>query len=119
MAGPKIRLVRSKATKKEISEMLSALEGYIKVAVDIRQEVLAGGGVMHADCERVLLEGGSKQADIWGADWYPREKRVAFGSLINIPRQVKKGVRLKKPMEVQDPQMRQKIECVVRKLLDI
>ena len=119
MTIPKIHAVNSKAAKDQISEMISALESYIKVAVDIRKGVLAGGGVMHADCERVLLDAGSKQGDIWGADWYPKERRVAFGSLINIPRQFKKGVRLKEPMQIQDPAIRQSVERIIRKLLEI
>ncbi len=98
--------------------MLTALESYIKVAVDIKQGILAGGGIMHADCERVLIESGSRQINIWGADWYPKEKRMAFGSLINISRQVKKGVRLKEPMQIQDPEIRKKVEQITRKLLE-
>ncbi len=118
MANVKVHLDKSKATQQQITEMLSALESYIKVAVDIQEGILAGGGVMHADCEGVLLKSGSRQTDVWGADWYPKEKRVAFGSLINIARQNKRGVRLKDPMQVQDPQVRKKIEQVIRKLLD-
>ena len=51
--------------------MLEILSSYIKLAVDIERGILAGGGEVHADCESVLLENGSKQVDIWGADWYP------------------------------------------------
>jgi hypothetical protein len=51
--------------------MLQALETYIKLAVDIRRGILAGGGVMHADCESALLDDGGQQEDIWGADWTP------------------------------------------------
>ena len=94
-------------------DMLSALENYIKVAVDIRLGILAGGGVMHADCEKTLLDSGSKQADIWGADWYPEEKRVEFGSLINIrPRQSNRS------MQIQDPKIRQQVEQVIRKVME-
>ena len=39
---------------------------------------------MHADCERVLLDNGSEQDDIWGANWYPDEQRVEYEALINI-----------------------------------
>jgi hypothetical protein len=46
--------------------MLQALGTYIKLAVDIRRGILAGGGVMHADCEVALLEDGSQQEDVWG-----------------------------------------------------
>ncbi len=108
-----VKLIRSKATPSDITEMLSALESYIKIAVDLKLGVLAGGGVMHADCERALLDAGSRQADVWGSDWYPQDKRVEFGSLINIrPKQNNRS------MEVQDPALRRQIESVVRKLLE-
>jgi len=66
-----IHLIRRKSTPQQIGEMLEALETYIKVAVDVRREVLAGGGMLHADCEAELLKDGSNQQDIWGADWLP------------------------------------------------
>ena len=66
-----IHLLRKKATAAEVAEMLQMLGTYIKLAVDIEQEVAAGGGALHADCEAVLLEAGSRQLDIWGADWVP------------------------------------------------
>lgn len=43
--------------------MLDALGTYIKLAVDIRRRILAGG-ILHADCESELLEDGSKQEDM-------------------------------------------------------
>ena len=114
-----IHLIKTKkATKEQIVEMLSTLESYIKVAVDINEEILSGGGVMHADCERILIESGSKQRNIWGADWHPKEKRVVFGSLINIARQVKKGVRLTDPMQIKDMKVRQKVEQIIRARLE-
>lgn len=83
-----IHVIRSRATEQQITEMLESLVTYIKLAVDIRRGILAGGGVMHADCEAVLLEDGSQQVDVWGADWDPASRQVTFGALINIrPRQ--------------------------------
>lgn len=68
--------------------MLQTLSTYIKLAVDIQRGILAGGGVLHADCESALLEDGSNQEDIWGADWNPFSQQVTFEALINIrPRQ--------------------------------
>ena len=93
--------------------MLEELETYIKLAVDIERSVIAGGGEYHADCEEVLLEDGSRQENIWGADWYPDSKRVEFGSLINIrPQQGNRG------MEIESPAVRAKIETIVRQLLE-
>lgn len=94
--------------------MLETLESYIKVAVDIERQILAGGGVMHADCEEVLLQSGSRQANIWGGDWIPKGKKVEFHSLINIrPRQNNRS------MEIKDPNIRKQVEMVIRKLLDV
>jgi hypothetical protein len=58
------------------------LETHIKLAVDVERNVLAGSGEYHADCEEVLLEEGSRQEDIWCADWYPDSKKVKFGAWV-------------------------------------
>jgi hypothetical protein len=64
--------------------MLEVYPYMIKVVVDIRRRILAGGGEMHADCQSFLLDHGSEQDDLWGANWYPDEQRIEFESLINI-----------------------------------
>jgi hypothetical protein len=108
-----IRIIRQGATEKEIQEMLEELETYVKLAIDVERGIVAGGGEYHADCEEVLLEDGSRQEDIWGADWYPESKTVQFVALINIrPRQGNRG------MEIEDPKLREKIETTVRRLLE-
>jgi len=109
----KIHLIEKHATKEEIRDMLKALKSYIKLAVDIRREVLSGGGILHADCEAILLNDGSKQQDIWGADWLPHTKQISFEALINIrPRQNNPSMRIK------DEVIREKIEEIVRGLLE-
>ena len=107
-----IHLVTTSATPQQLQDMLATLDTYIKVAVDVRRRVLVGGGEMHADCEAVLLEDGSQQADVWGADWFPESQRVRFQSLINI--RPKLGNR---SMDVSDPNLRAAIEDIVRKRL--
>ncbi len=99
-----IRVIRAPATQQQIDEMLQTLEAYIKLAVDIGRGILAGGGIMHADCEAILLEDGSSQEDIWGANWNPIARQVTFGSLINVrPRQANPS------MEIIDPERRQRV----------
>jgi hypothetical protein len=39
------------ANREQILEMLQANRFYIKTVVNIRLQILAGGGVMHFDCE--------------------------------------------------------------------
>ena len=110
----KIHIIRQRATGKEIREMLEELQTYVKLAVDVERGTLAGGGEYHADCEEALLEDGSRQEDIWGADWYPDSKTVGFIALINIrPRQGNRG------MEIEDPNLRVTIEAIVRRLLEV
>ncbi len=107
-----IYLLRERATKEQINEMLDTLNSYIKLAVDIEKGILAGGGELHADCEAILLENGSRQIDIWGADWYPLTQEVGYESLINIrPRQNNRS------MEIQDPVIRTRVAQIVEQLL--
>ena len=107
-----IHLIREKASEQEIENMLKFLETYIKAAVDIKQGILAGGGIMHADCEAMLIECGSQQKDIWGANWDPETQTVQFEALINIrPRDNNRA------MEIQDPTIRVKVKQVVEALL--
>ena len=107
-----IHIIPSRATKQQLEEMLQALGTYIKLAVDIRRGILAGGGVLHADCETALLDDGSQQEDVWGADWNPSAQQVTFESLINIrPRQNNPS------LELLDPAIRQRVAGITQQLL--
>jgi hypothetical protein len=109
-----IHVVASKATPEELREMLQQVGTYIKLAVDVRRRVLAGGGAMHSDCEAALLEDGSEQVDIWGADWVPESKEVRYESLINL--RPKQGNRA---MTINDPDLRKAVEAIVRERLSV
>ena len=50
-----IHVIRGQATSEQVKDMLEALQTYIKLAVDVRKRVVAGGGELHADCEAALL----------------------------------------------------------------
>ena len=107
-----VHVIRSKATTQQLAEMMEALNTYVKLAVDIRRGVFAGGGVMHADCESALLEDGSQQEDVWGADWTPASQQVTFESLINIrPRQGNRS------LDIQDPEIRSRVAQITLDLL--
>lgn len=104
-----IHKIEKKATSAQLKEMQAALGTYIKLAVDIKKEILAGGGILHADCEAILLDNSSMQEDIWGADWLPGSKEVRFEALINIrPRQGNRS------LTIQDENIRDRIEKIVR-----
>jgi hypothetical protein len=108
-----IHIMRTKATRQQIDEMLEELDPIIKLAVDIRCNILAGGGQMHADCEAALIEDGSHQEDIWGANWIPATQTIEYEALINIrPNQKNYS------MTIQDPGIKQQVENTVRQLLE-
>jgi uncharacterized protein DUF5674 len=107
-----IHMLHERATSEQIGEMLEEYEEMIKIVVDIRRRVLSGGGEMHADCESVLLEDGSEQDDLWGANWYPAEQRIAFESLINIrPRLGNRSIL------IQSQELRGTMESITREIL--
>lgn len=108
-----IHLLRNQVSRRQIQEMLQSLETYIKLAVDIERGILAGGGMLHADGEAVLIDDGSLQENIWGADWIPETQEVRFEALINIrPRQNNRS------MTILDPSIRQRVERIVRYMLE-
>jgi hypothetical protein len=108
-----IHLLRSPASKEQIAEMLDDLETYIKLAVDVKRGILAGGGTLHADGEEALIEDGSKQDFIWGADWIPATQEIRYEALINLrPRHNNRSMR------ILDPKVRAQIAKIVGKLLE-
>ena len=96
-----------------MTEVLIELVDYVKLAVDIERWTIAGGGELHADCEAVLLNDGSLQQNIWGADWIPLLQEVRYQSFINIrPSQHNPS------MEILDPNIRERVNTVVRAIFE-
>ena len=107
-----IYILHGKATSEQVAEMLKEYETMIKIVVDIRRRILSGGGEMHSDCESVLLDDGSEQDDLWGANWYPAEQEIVFESLINIrPRLGNRSIL------IQSEELRQQVESITVRIL--
>ena len=107
-----VHLLKQKAVPAQVHEMLQEYENMIKIVVDIRRRYLSGGGEMDADCESLLLEDGSEQDDLWGANWYPSEQRIEYESLINIrPRLGNRNI------VIQDEYLRKQVDAVTREIL--
>ncbi len=60
----------------------------VKAVVDIEKEIMVVDAELHADQERVLLENGSRQENLWGINLYPDdfqdEDFIEFDSMINL-----------------------------------
>ena len=87
----------------------------VKFVVDIRRRVMAVGGELHADAEALLLEQGSAQDDLWGANYFPDRGPadcIQFTALINI------RPALDNPsMEIADPAIRELVREVASTVL--
>jgi len=104
-------IVRTKIDSQIRQKIAEDLKGYIKVVVDVRRKVLAAGGEKHADGERLLLEDGSLQEDLWGAGLDLETGEMDFDSLINLrPTQ-------NRSREILDEEIREKAAAIIQALL--
>jgi len=111
-----IKIIKQKISKKELAELAREIFGdMIKVVVDIEQNIMAVGGELHADEEALLLEQGSKQANLWGINLYVDKSNddfVEFDSMINIrPSQNNKS------RNIDNEKIREKIKKIVNELV--
>ncbi len=88
MDPPATVLVRDRISPAELARLVHLHFGdMVKFVVDLERRILAIGGELHADAEQVLLEDGSRQFDLWGANYFPGRGEVEcieYTSLINI-----------------------------------
>jgi len=70
--GAGIVIVSQRIDRTELTRLVAAHFGdMVKLVVDVERGVVAVGGELHADAEQLLLEQGSRQANLWGANYYP------------------------------------------------
>lgn len=109
---PTIILRDKKAIKEELEKMGYEYGSYIKVVVDIEKGILAGGAPMHYDEERLLLDYGCKQENLWGGGVDLETGEITYDSMINIrPNQGN----LKREIESED--IRKKLKRIVERLI--
>ncbi len=104
-------IIRAKINPESRKKVAQDLKGYIKVVVDVRRRILAAGGEKHVDGERLLLEDGSRQQDLWGAGLDLETGEIDFDSLINL-RPAQNVSR-----EILDKKVREQVELITRSLL--
>lgn len=107
-----IIILDKKISQDQIKQAALDLAGYIKFVIDINKGVLAAGGLRHADAEKLLLERGSKQEDLWGGGWDLETGEIDYDSMINIRPHQNNPSR-----EVLSSEIRAKIDLVIKELL--
>ena len=106
--APDVVILERRIDAAELRRLVLRFEDMVKYVADVERGIIAIGGEMHSDAEALLLEAGSQQADLWGANYYPgrgREGCIEYTSLINIrPAAGNRG------MELLDPALRARLQ---------
>ena len=102
-----------KITVSELNTMhINMSEPLVKAVIDVERRVLVIDAGLHSDEELFLLERGSKQADLWGINFWPEsfgtDDFVEFDSMINI-----RPAQNNRSRGVEDPKIRQLIFDIV------
>lgn len=71
-------------TKEEIEQLKEEFGFYIKIVIDVEKKICIAGMNMHYDGEKILLDQGSNQINLWGGGVDLETKKIDFNSFINI-----------------------------------
>ena len=88
---------------------LDSLGSFVKIVVDIEREIISATCELHIDCAEELMADGSLYANLWGANIYPKHKKIDFTSLMNI-RPADKN----RSMDIEDPVIRKKSKILLK-----
>src|SRR5436305_2527116 len=114
--SPDIVIVERRSEPAELARLvLLHFEDMVKYVVDGERRLAAVGGELHADAEQLLLQSGSRQADLWGANYHPGrgpEECIEYTSLINI-----RPAQGNRSMLVADPGLRERIREITFALI--
>lgn len=87
-SASEIVIVERRLAASELARLVNLFFGdMVKYVVDVERRIAAVGGQLHADAEQLLLANGSRQTDLWGANYYPGKAMgdcIEFTALINI-----------------------------------
>lgn len=115
-AAPGIVILRDRIAAEELSRLVKLyFEDMVKYVVDVERRVIAIGGELQADAEQILMEDGSRQQDVWGANYYPgagAAQCIEFTALINI-----RPAQGNRSMEVSDLGVRERIRSITFDLI--
>ncbi len=111
-----ITLVTEPISTQQLRETGEELFGdMVKAVVDVEQRIMVVGAELHADEEAFLLEGNSRQENLWGINLYTNRampEMVEFDSMINIrPRQNNRS------RGVEDSELQERIIGIVLQLV--
>ena len=93
----------------QLEQIREEFDIYIKTVIDIEKNVCSAGANRHFESEKLLLDSGYLQENLWGGGLDVETKTVNFDSMINI-RPNNNNI----SNEIQDPIKRQKFEDLTK-----
>lgn len=79
-----IVVLEGKLTKEQFGKAKEDYQVYVKITADLETGAVVVGGEYHSDAEKVLLERGSKQENIWGGGVNLETKSFETNAMINL-----------------------------------
>ena len=113
-----IKIINDTISKEELRNIAENQFGdLVKAVVDVKKEIMAIGGELHADEETILLEQGSQQEDLWGINLYPNisdsdNRFIEFDSMINV-----RPAQENRSRGIESFEIQKKIRDIVSKLI--
>ncbi len=92
-------------TKEEIKKLRELFDVYIKTVVDVEKKICSGGADRHFESEKILLDDGSRQSNLWGGGIDIETKTIDCNSFINV-----RPTDGNTSNEIQNPELRKKFE---------
>lgn len=71
-------------TKEEIGKLKECFDVYIKTVIDVEKKICSAGMNRHFEGEKILLDQGSSQSNLWGGGIDMETKEIDYNSFINI-----------------------------------
>lgn len=94
-------------TPSDIVQLKEQFDVYIKTVIDIEKRICSAGCDRHFESEKILLDQGSLQKDLWGGGIDLEAKVIDFNSFINIrPQQGNTS------NDIQSSEIREKFESI-------
>lgn len=106
-----MKLINKPLSKTQLAQIRQKYGDYLKLTVDLEKEQLVLGTELHADGEKILLENGSQQDNIWGGGINLGDKIIDTTAVLNLRPKLNND-----SMEILDPERREKFIKIVRKI---
>lgn len=106
-----MELIRRPLTKQEISTLRNRYGDYLKLTVDLENEIVVAACELHADGEEILIREGGRTENIWGGGINLEKKTIDTTAIINLRPRLNN-----ESMEILDSKRRKKFLSIVKKI---